>query len=133
MINKIKSTNGYSLVEIILVILIIGIAIPPIIHLFTYNLSKSVNSEFYTKAAYFAEEKMETILADKRSSSTRGYEYIVVSGRYQIDNPVTGFARSVSIDTSSVYSGVRYAKIMVTIAHSNIEDVVLTTWVTDHE
>lgn len=126
-------TEGYSLIEIILVILIIGIAIPPVIHLFTYNLTSSVNSEIYTKACQFAEEKMEEILADKRADDAgRGYDYIVYPNRYSSDNPETGYSRSVSISQTTT-AGVQHAEIVVTVSHDLIENVVLTTWVSDYE
>ena len=133
--NKLKEAGGYSLIEIILVILILAIAIPPIIHLFSYTLENSVDSEIYTKAALFAEERIEEDIADKRASSSgKGYNYIFGVGRYPNDTPETGYDRSVSIDTvGMVYNGVRYAEITVTIDHANIEDVVLTTWVTDYD
>ena len=130
-----KQAAGFSLVEIILVIVILAIAVPPIIHLFTYNLANSVNSEMYTKGVYFAEERMEEILADKKATAAgRGFNYILVSGRYPDDSPETGFTRHVTIDTTGkVYSAIHYAEINVTVSQPNINDVVLTTWVTNYE
>lgn len=135
MILRFVDTKGYSLIEIILVILILGIAIPPIIHLFSYNLENSVQSEAYTRATYFAEEKMEEILADKRASyAGKGYNYILAPGRYPDDVPETGFTRTITIDTlNKVLNGVHYAEITVTVSQSSIQDVVLTTWVTNYE
>ncbi len=133
--NFFRQVKGFSLIEIILVIVILAIAIPPIIHLFTYNLANSVDSEVYTKAVYFAEERMETVLADKKAvDAGRGFNYILASGRYPDDSPETGYSRHVAIDTTGkVYSGTHYAEIVVTVNHPNITDVVLTTWVTNYE
>jgi len=53
--QKLKQMDGFSFIEVIMVILILAIAIPPIIHLFSYNLTNSVDSEIYTKAVCLAE------------------------------------------------------------------------------
>jgi prepilin-type N-terminal cleavage/methylation domain-containing protein len=129
--NMISKSDGYSLIEIILVILILAIAIPPIVNIFTQNLNKNVNSEIYTKASLFAEEKLEEILSDKRVHS---YSFITSNDRYQDDSPATGFTRSVSInDNNKIIDGIPYAEVIVTVSHSNIRDVVLTTWMTNYD
>jgi prepilin-type N-terminal cleavage/methylation domain-containing protein len=126
-----SDSKGYSLIEIIMVVLILGIAIPPIVNIFSQNLTNNVNSEIYTKANYFAEKKIEQILADKRSNS---YSYIVAQGRYQNDTPETGFTRTIGIDdTNKIINGIPYAEIIVTVSHSNINNVVLTSWVTNYD
>ena len=59
--------------------------------LFSHNLTRSVDSEFYTKATLYAEDKMEEILADKRAGvAGRGFDYILQNGRYASDAPETG-------------------------------------------
>ena len=126
-----RNSNGYSLIEIIMVVIILAIAIPPIINIFSQNLTNNVNSEIYTKAVYHAEEKLEKILSDKRANS---YNYIVAEDRYQNDAPESGFTRTVSInDNNNIINGIPYAEIIVTVSHSNINDVVLTSWVTNYE
>lgn len=131
MISSAKRVQGYSLIEIILVVLILGIALPPIITIFSQNLSNNVKSEWYTKATLLAEERMEQILSDKRAHS---YEYIVSPDRYPEDTPESGFTRTVSIDESGhIIDGIPYAEIQVTISHPSINDVTITAWVTNYE
>ena len=126
-----NKSDGYSLIEMILVILILAIAIPPIVNIFSQNLNKNVNSEIYTKASLFAEEKLEQILSDKRVNS---YSFVTANDRYQDDSPATGFSRSVSIiDASKIINGIPYAEVVVTVSHINITDVVLTTWMTNYD
>ena len=126
-----SDSKGYSLIEIIMVVIILAIAIPPIINIFSQNLTHNVNSEIYTKANYFAEKKLEEILADKRSNS---YSYIVAENRYQNDTPGTGFTRTISIDENNkIINGIPYAEIIITVSHSNINNVVLTSWVTNYD
>ncbi len=128
--------HGFSVIEVILVILILAISVPPLLSLFGQNLTSSVEAEIYTKAIYYAEERMEEILADKRAvSDGRGYGYVMSDGRYDADSPETGFARSVSIDTvATTFDGVDYARVRVIVSHPSIaSNVVLGTWITKYE
>lgn len=129
--NYKERSEGYSLIEMILVIMILAVAIPPIINIFSQNLIKNVNSEIYTKAVLYAEEKLEQILSDKRNYS---YSYIVSQNRYPEDTPESGFSRSVSItDANKIIMGIPYAEVVVTVTYATINDVVLTTWVTNYD
>ena len=129
--NTLNKSDGYSLIEMILVILILAIAIPPIVNIFSQNLTKNVNSEIYTKAILHGEEKLEEILSDKRVHS---YSYVTTNDRYQEESPETGYSRSVSIiDASKIINGIPYAEVIVTVSHANINDVVLTTWITNYD
>ena len=131
----IKKNQGFTLIEVILVIVIIGISVPPVLTLFTQNLTDSSKSEAYTKASLYALERMEEILGDKRAvDDGYGWNYINQSGQYPNDTPETGYTRSVSIDTTgNSYGGVIYALIQVTVSHADINNVVLTSWATNYE
>ncbi len=83
MTRLIQNNKGFTLVEVILVIVVIGITIPPILSLFTQNLVDSNESEVYTKATLYAQERMDEILGDKRAvSAGYGWDYINQSGQY---------------------------------------------------
>lgn len=128
-----RRNGGYTLIEVILVVLILGIAIPPIFYLLTYNSTSSVDSEIYTRATLFAQEKMEEILADKRGGfAGRGYDYITTPARYSADAPASGYTRTVSI-VENTSAGIEHAEITVRVSHDMIEDVVLVAWVTDYD
>ena len=131
----IQKEHGFTLLEIILVIVVIGIAIPPVLSLFTQNLTDSIESEVYTKANLHAMERMDEILGDKRAvDDGYGWSYILQSGQYPNDTPESGYTRSVSIDTTgNSFGGVTYALIQVIVSHANINNVVLTSWATDYE
>ncbi len=130
-----KRQNGFSVIEVILVIMIIAVAVPPILTMFGQNLTSSMEAEFYTKAVYYCEERLEQILADKRAlSSGKGYDYILQVNRYPDDNPESVYTRTVTIDTvGHVYESIRYAEVMVSVSHPQIITVVLGSWVTDYE
>ena len=128
-----RNQRGYSLIEIIMVIIILAVAIPPLLSLFSESIVNSVDSEYMTEATLYAQQKMEEIIADKKAeSASRGYDWVVTPGRYGNDNPAEGFTRSVSITDGLDYNGIPYAKVEVTVSHENMVDVVLTTWLTDY-
>jgi len=126
--------RGDSLVEIILVIVLLGIAIPPVLHIFSYNVSNSVDSEQYTKAVFFAEEKMEEILAAKREYQGSGYNNMIYHYLGQTEDvPEEGYTRTVRVDTTGKsWNGIPYAEIRVVVHSPQIDSVALTAWVTDY-
>lgn len=127
--------SGESLVEIVLVIVLLGIAIPPLLHIFSYNVTNSVDSEYYTKAVCYAEEKMEEVLGVKRANGSNGYNTLVLNYEGEIqDVPEQGFTRIVRVDTTQKrWNGIPYAEIQVVVRHAQIDSVSLTAWVTDYE
>lgn len=116
-------------------IVVIAIAIPPILTLFSQNITDSHESEVYTKATLHAVARIEEILGDKRAGSAGyGWDYILQPGQYPDDTPEDGYTRSVLIDTTgNSFQGVTYASIVVTVSHANISNVVLTTQATNYE
>ena len=58
-LKTIKSQKGFSLLEIMVAILILGSTFIGLIHTFPYAMSIIKSSENETKAAYLAQEKME--------------------------------------------------------------------------
>jgi len=132
--KSLTNQRGYSLIEIIMVIIIVAIAIPPLLSLLSSVLVDSHDSEVLTQAVTFAQEKMEEIIADKKADDGgRGYDWVVTPGRYPSDEPATGYTRSVHIDTTNKkYDNVRYALVEVTVTHADMPDVVLTTWLTKY-
>ena len=76
---------------------------------------------------------MEEITADK-NSSTRGFAY-VAAPNYPSENPVPafpGYSRSVSVAPDSVYDGVTFRTVAVTVTGPGIGPVTLTTWFTNY-
>ena len=57
--KPLKSYKGFSLLEIMVAILILGSAFIALIHTFPYAMSIIKTAENETKAAYLAQEKME--------------------------------------------------------------------------
>ena len=66
---KRRAAHGFTLIEIILSILIVGISIPAIVTAFS-SLKASKNPEFAVQAAFLAQKQLEKI-ADKKSSGSK--------------------------------------------------------------
>ncbi|MBI3267570.1 MAG: type II secretion system protein [Planctomycetes bacterium] len=80
---------GFTLMELILVTIIVGVAVPGILLLFETSARSSFHTEQVAIATHLAEEKLEAISADK-FSSVRGWNYIA-QANYPLENPVPGF------------------------------------------
>lgn len=68
------ANNGYTLIEVLTAIMVLAISILVILQLFSGSLKAVRLSEDYTRAIYYAQEKMETLLIqdDKLESEYQG-------------------------------------------------------------
>lgn len=129
---KLANCKGFTFIEVILIIVVLAISIPPLVSLLSSNLINSTKSKIITQAVIYAQEKMDEIIADKRSPN-RGYNWVVTPNQYSSDIPASGFTRSVLIDTSAkVYNGISYALVQVSVNHNDMPEIVLTTWLTEY-
>ena len=127
-----NQNSGFTLIEVILVIVVLAIAFPPIINLLSSVLENSNKSLIISKATIFAEEKMEGIIADKRNP-LRGFSWVIAPGRYSMDTPEEGFSRNVVIATvGKIHNGISFAEVEVKISHADIPDFELKTWLIDY-
>ena len=128
-----SAAGGFTLMEVVLIIVIAGIAVLPLSMLFANTSIRSGDARNATIAAQLAAAKMEEITADK-NSPTRGFSYLVAAN-YPAENPVAAFpnySRSVSIAADSTYDGVTFRTVDVTVACPNIPAVTVTTWFTNY-
>jgi Tfp pilus assembly protein PilV len=125
--------GGFTLVEIVLIIVIAAVAILPLSMLFANTSIRSGDARNATTAAQLAQAKMEEITAD-RNSPARGLSYLVAAN-YPAESPVPafpGYSRTVSFAPDSIYDGVTFRTVGVTVTCANIPPVTLTTWFTNH-
>jgi prepilin-type N-terminal cleavage/methylation domain-containing protein len=125
--------RGFTLIEVVMVIIIGGIALIPMLSLFANTAMKSSDAEIVSTASSLAKEKMDTIIADKMSTD-RGFSYIT-SANYPQENPVSGFAdyvRTVTISPDSTYDSVTFRTVKVRVQRGTSVDITVTTWVVDH-
>jgi hypothetical protein len=119
------------LIELVLVIVVAVVAVTPLMSLFSDATVNSVKPLIATQATFLAQDKIEEILADAKAAG-RGYGYVTSSNYPDVVNPpgFQGFTISVSVSAESLYQDVTFKTVSVTVSNGAIDDVVLTTWVT---
>ena len=128
-----STSSGFTLIEVVLAIVIAGVAILPLSMLLANASMRSGDARNATVASQLAQAKMEEIAADK-CSTARGFAFLQ-PGRYPPEDPVTafpGYRRTVAISPDSTFDGVTFRTVRVTVACSNIPPVTLTTWFTSY-
>jgi len=121
-----KNQEGFSLIELIMVIIFISVAFVATMSMMSSGIEKSVESEALTRATMLAEEKMEQIRGDK---NTEGYHYLKNENYPQETNAGgnQGYTRIVQISNYATYK-----EIKVIVKHASIQDVVLVTHLTNY-
>ena len=129
--KELSNNQGFTLIEVIMIIVIFAIAVPTLMTVLSSTLDSSNKSAVISQAALFTQEKIEKILGDKRNPS-KGFDWVTSQGRYSSDVPAVGFSRSVIITSGNVQNGVSYAYVQVKVTHSEISDIKIETWLTDY-
>jgi prepilin-type N-terminal cleavage/methylation domain-containing protein len=133
-----RHKNGFTLIETILVIIVLGIASYGLLNVFISGLKKSAYPLKGVQAVTLAKEKLEIIMADKHDA-LKGYPFLIAAN-YSDETPVAGFSdfdRTVSFlevdstDLSAASPGSGFKKITVTVSWDK-EDVSLVSLVTDY-
>ncbi len=134
-----RARAGYTLIELAVTVVIAGLALPPLLNVFTQAALPSARPDLHTAALNLAREQMEVIAADKFNTS-RGYAYLSEKF-YPPEDPVPGFlfSRTVSFsdvassDLSTVQAGSGYRKAVVTVSwDGGASSVILRSVFTDH-
>lgn len=112
---------GFSLIELIMVIIFISVAFVSTMSMMSTGIEKSVDSEVLTRATMLAEEKLEQIRGHK---NTEGYYYLKNENYPQETNAGgnQGYTRIVQISNFA-----NYKEVKVIVKHPAIQDVVVVT------
>lgn len=126
--------DGYSLLELVITIMLLSVAIPGIVEMYNTALTNTHTSEMLSIAELLAAEQVEIILAHKARGDGNGYPSIVQAPYSNVNPgaPFTQFTRSVTVQTVNPGAAYEYKLITVTVNHSLINPITLTTIVTDH-
>jgi len=109
-----RREDGYSLIELVVTIIFIGVVFPGLIGFFTYVMDDSVRSEAISQAIALAQQQMEEIIADK-NEITRGLSYVKSPGQY--GTIVVGLHTcSVSVNDTLI-GNVAAVQVMITITN----------------
>lgn len=136
--------RGFSLIELLIVIVIFGVASVGLMTLFGSGVQKSADPLLQNQALQLAQEKLDIISGD-RMNPARGFAYIT-GANYPAESPVAGFpgfTRTVSVfcvtaadlNTSTglpqpCASG--YTHVTVSVSHANLGSLALETLMTDY-
>jgi prepilin-type N-terminal cleavage/methylation domain-containing protein len=120
------NNKGFTLIEVIIVIILIAIAVPAILFPVFESSKQSYKGENYINALFLAEGKLEEITRFKNIS---GFEKTVVRTLgNKFDDTVSGFTRKVTYNAYSSWRGI----FVVTVTKQNMEPIKITTWFTKY-
>jgi Tfp pilus assembly protein PilV len=128
-----RADAGFTLTEVVLILVIAAVAVLPLGMLFANTSIRSGDARSAMIMAQLAQARMEEIAADK-SSPARGFSYLIAAN-YPTENPVAAFpnfSRSVAFAPDSVYDGVTFRTVSVTVSSASVPSVTLTTWFTSY-
>lgn len=120
-----------TIVEIVMAVVILAVAVPPLISAFTQSATNTIQPCNAAVASFLATERMEEIIA-RRYRATDGYA-AVTTANFPDESPVTGFprfSRSVTVayvnsSLATVGSDVGYKKVRVTVSWNSGSDMVV--------
>ncbi len=121
---------GFSLIELVLVILILGLAVLPLVQQMAVSSKHAADGWSTTAATFLARERLEQVQAD-RNAASRGYAWIT-GANYPAEASLpgyAGFARTTTVSAESTYQAVAYKTITVSVTSSASPAVTLTGWV----
>jgi len=120
--------KGGTILEIVITILLLGIAVPGLVQLYSSAIIDTSAADVEARATFLSQQKMEEIFADKWSPS-RGYTWVVTANRYPSENVIGGFVRTVTVDTvGKSFMSVQYALVRVSVTHSLLGTSQVTSW-----
>lgn len=146
--NIFKNHEGFSIIELLIVIVVIGIAAVGVLSVFFTGTKGAADPHITLQAVELLQEKMDIVIGDRQNSS-RGYSYATTPANYPAESPVSGFAnfnRSVAIacvttadfnaagsaPAPSCVGVTNYARVTVTVTHSLIGNTTTVTLLTNY-
>ena len=121
-IHKIlRNSQGFSLIEIIIVIVIMSITLLPLSQLTLTNSKTGAMYVSHTRAMFLAQGVMEQIIADYNSNSSTlgGYDNVVSNWSYQYDE-IEGIGWNVNISEETTSYGVKLRTVTVYAANTGL-------------
>lgn len=128
-----RNDAGFTLVEVVLILVLAAVAVLPLGMLFANTSIRSGDARNAMIAAQLAQAKMEEVTADKNSPA-RGFNHLIAAN-YPAESPVSafpGYSRTVTFAPDSAYDGVTFRTATVTVTCGNIPPVTMTTWFTSY-
>ena len=119
--------KGFSLVEVIVIILMLGIAVIPLSRMAISNLDAGRTYNLIMVGTFYAQEIIERIIADYMANGL-GYNWVRANWPGTVSGSPTGYTGTVSISGETTISGVTYVTVTVTVTASGMPNIVLYTY-----
>ncbi len=137
---------GFTLIETIAAIIILAVAVPPMLWAVTESQRMRMNPLMASKARWLAVERIEDVIADRHSKTAKGYNWVVNTNDYVVENPgditgYPGFKREVGLtetgaDLGAPLVGGGYLTVTVTVewvdAKGDTKTLDISTVLTDY-
>lgn len=131
-INRPPQTGGFTLIEVIIFIILVGVFMAGIMSPFLTSVSRSGQPEIVASAAFLARERLEQL-------QTVAYSSIANEASAALTGNYSDFSRQVTVtlvDANLNVSGsdVGYKKVVVTVYHSQLPaaGISVTSLFTDY-
>ncbi|MBX3395250.1 MAG: hypothetical protein KF841_07765 [Phycisphaerae bacterium] len=123
--------RSVTIVEIVMSIVILSVAIPPLMNAFAESAVQSIHPSLAAVAGFLATDRMEEIIA-RRYRATDGYS-AVTTGNFPDETPVSGFSKfNRSVTISNVTAALQpagsdqgYKRVRVTVSWNGGADAVM--------
>lgn len=137
--KRLRNEKGITLLESVLGIMILAVGYLGLLPMMTNATAKTLDNDRYVISSYLANDKMESILADK---NFKGYATIT-SANYpdeNLDSTNPGYTRTTTItevsktDLTTLQTGSGYKKVVIEVKWGTgaAEKSTLTTLVTNY-
>jgi Tfp pilus assembly protein PilE len=128
-IKILKSQNGLTLMEVILMLVILGVVALPLAKLSITNLRSQAGYQVMTRAIYDARSVMEQILAYYSSNTYAQTRTNWANKSGQTNSKQFNYLVTVSNESSQ--NGIFYSEITVTVSGGSLkQNVILKSWIT---
>ena len=128
--------RGFTFIETVMAIVVIGVGLFGLMHLFTGTVSNAFVTDQAIQATELARERLERVVFDKKMN---GYNYVTTANYPAVENFTGAFSpftrtmtilevRSDNLTTASAGSG--YKRVSVTVSWPTGHSVQLETLVT---
>ncbi|MBN2103842.1 hypothetical protein JW835_07355 [bacterium] len=125
-----QKQQGISLVETIFLIIILAISLPAISRLLQRNIESSVEMNGLNKATFYAQSRLEQIVADYANTAETGNVVFdeITTDAYEAETFEAGYTTTVAVMLDSLNS-VKYKEITVMCTNPQGPSVSLQTWI----